>query len=679
MTTSYRAELDGLRAIAVSLVVLYHAGFSTFSGGFVGVDVFFVLSGFFMTAVIMKEIDAGTFDIARFYARRIRRIVPALVAVLIITSGLSLIFFMPQELERFAKSVRTVALFYPNVAFEKESGYFDLSAHLKPLLHTWSLGVEEQFYFIFPLYLMILNKWLRPKLLIILISSLLASFVLSVWTVFSDPTAAFYLLPYRLWELMVGAVVALAPLSYSRSTACVLSSLGIAGIFSAALLFDNTTTFPGMAAALPCLSTALLLSAGNQTRWPVVILGNRAVAFVGKISYSMYLWHWPIIVFFPYVAPGGAVALQKVTIVALTLVAGYFSWRFIEQPFRFGQPSLPPKVVFLSAGAPIPAAIIFTAFVTSYDGLPNRLPPEARQLYMATYDMGPYFDPRCFADSDGAGLTASDVRAGKVCAIGDTSKEPSFLLWGDSHSAAIAPAIDAAAKKHHLAGMFVARGSCPPLLSTDFSSAQNVARCEDFNNAALEYAERRAFPFVFLAGYWPRYVHRAELPNHGIFFSPEADPPVDDWSGPVKQGLNATVSRLSGHGAQVILIMDVPEMGYAVPEALARAKMTGGSLDIAPPLEYVAKRQALARRVISEVAAETSSRVVDPMPAVCDKHACRSTFDDVVLYRDSDHLTGRGAIAISAIFDDAMREISGKEKQPSPTQAVTQNSDMPFR
>jgi peptidoglycan/LPS O-acetylase OafA/YrhL len=654
----YRPELDGLRAVAVVLVVLYHAGIAGFSGGFIGVDVFFVLSGYFMTAIISREIDEGRFELSRFYVRRIRRLFPALAVVLIVTSVFAWALLMPQELKRFAASVRAAALLYANVQFERESGYFDLDAHMKPLLHTWSLSVEEQFYLIFPLALVLLSRRHAASVSRILLAFTALSFLLSAWGVFAEPTVAFYIMPYRLWELLLGALVALNPQAIRQGGANILTVVGLTGIVAAGLLFDNDTPFPGPAATLPCLSTVLLIAVGAQSSFAQRLLGSGPMLFLGRTSYSIYLWHWPIIVFLPYFLPKPWMAWAGPLAIAGSIVLGYISWKFVEQPFRYARPRASRRIVFGGFAGGLACAALFAGVVGNWDGLPGRIPAGAREFYAAKQDISPYYDDRCFMDSNGKGLDPAEVSVGNLCPIGTKGVPPTFLLWGDSHAAAIAPALDVAARKYGISGLFAGRASCPPLPDTVFGSANSVARCVKINDAVLALLKRQHFQAVFMAAYWPKYVHRAELPTQGIFFDVHKPLPLEDWSAPIASGLQTITSTLTDAHTLPVLIMDVPEMGFDVPEALARAQMTNGTLDIAPPLDYTMRRQALARRVLTEMATAQGAALVDPLPAICFDGRCHASLGDIVLYKDTDHLSNKGALAIASVFDPIMMRLA---------------------
>lgn len=297
----YRADVDGLRAIAVSPVVLFHAGLQTFSGGYVGVDIFFVISGYLITSLLLKENRSRSFSIITFYDRRIRRIFPALFAVMLLSALAGGWLQTPADFQQFGQSVIATSLFSSNVFFWWKAGYFDSASDVKPLLHTWSLGVEEQFYIFFPVLLFVLYRWYseRGKYLLVLLA--LFSFILSVYAVETRPSAAFYLAPTRAWELLLGSLLAfdLFPEFNSRILREVGSLFGFGFILFSVLTYSQNSAFPGLRALPPCAGAALIIHSGaSGVSYIRNALSIRPIVFVGLISYSLYLWHWPLIVLY---------------------------------------------------------------------------------------------------------------------------------------------------------------------------------------------------------------------------------------------------------------------------------------------------------------------------------------------------------------------------------------------
>lgn len=333
----YRPEVDGLRAVAVLPVIFFHAGFGAFGGGFVGVDVFFVISGFLITRILVDEFEAGRFSIGAFYERRARRILPALFVMLALCVPVAWALLPPSAMTAFSDSLAAVALFSSNILFWRQSGYFDTAAELKPLLHTWSLAVEEQYYILFPIVLAAVYRFNRRLLVPLLVAGFVLSLALAEWLVHRRPGAAFFLLPTRGWELLLGALAAVlgARLQAGPMASNLLSAAGLGMIAAAVFFFSRSTPTPGLLTLLPTAGAALvLLYAGARGSWAGWILSRRPAVWIGLISYSAYLWHQPLLVFFRYATPGPMGLGRTWIAIVGALVLGYLSWRFVEMPIR---------------------------------------------------------------------------------------------------------------------------------------------------------------------------------------------------------------------------------------------------------------------------------------------------------------------------------------------------------
>ena len=333
----YRPEIDGLRALAVVPVILFHAGFETFSGGFVGVDVFFVISGYLITSIVLEDIRGPGFSIARFYERRARRILPALFVVCFACIPAAWLLMSPWEYKDFSQSLLAVAVFASNILFWIKTDYFDAATELKPLLHTWSLAVEEQFYLVFPLLLVGLVRFGYRAMFTVLSALAAASLVLSIAWTNIEPAGAFYLIPTRAWELGVGGIVAVAQSRWrpTRSWATnVATAGGVALILLAIVSFDEFTPFPGYLAAVPVIGTALIIHFGSEASWVSPLLRHPAPVTVGLASYSLYLWHQPALAFLRLSTPYEP-SLPKVLLTLLAVAAlSFATWKYVESPFR---------------------------------------------------------------------------------------------------------------------------------------------------------------------------------------------------------------------------------------------------------------------------------------------------------------------------------------------------------
>ncbi|RYH06682.1 acyltransferase family protein [Tropicimonas sp. IMCC6043] len=419
----YRAEIDGLRAVAVLPVILFHAGVAGFGGGFVGVDVFFVISGFLITGILLDDLDRGRYSLLTFYERRARRILPALGFVVLACLPAAWAILLPPDLESFGKSVVAVATFWSNVLFWRESDYFATAAELKPLLHTWSLAVEEQFYILFPLLLAVLFRHARRWIVAIFAAALLVSLAGADFGARVKPVATFYLLPTRGWELLLGALVALrmrrAPELLLASLDNLLSGAGLLAILAAVVLFDSTTPFPGRHAFLPALGTAAILFWAGQGTLVGRLLATRPLVFIGLISYSAYLWHQPFIAFFRYRLPEQEAFVPLVAL--LSLPVAWASWKYVETPVRFGAAWRRRELVFGSALALLISLTGAGLLLMRDGGLPGRFDPAEARLF-AAFAGGPDYVPVRFNQLRGRAFAPRDGRT-RVLLIGDSYGE----------------------------------------------------------------------------------------------------------------------------------------------------------------------------------------------------------------------------------------------------------------
>ncbi len=355
----YRREIDGLRAAAVMPVILFHAGFSLFSGGFIGVDVFFVISGFLITSIILEEMRYGTFSLAAFFERRARRILPALFLVVLCCLPFAWLWVMPEEFRAFSDSLIATSLSGANFLFWFKSGYFAPEAGEVPLLHIWSLAVEEQYYMFFPLLVIFMWKRKPSWLFAVLVVIALASLAYSEWASRAFPSANFYFLPSRAWEFLAGSICSFIQLKGQTRGSNPLSLVGFSMIAFSVLYFDETAPIPSTLALVPVVGAMLVLLYARQGTWVAAMLSIRALTMIGQISYSAYLWHQPLFAFArirsidpPPLTVMGALA-------CLSLVLAYISWRFVEQPFRRGERRLLPSTRSLVASV----SLVLAAFI----------------------------------------------------------------------------------------------------------------------------------------------------------------------------------------------------------------------------------------------------------------------------------------------------------------------------
>ena len=491
----YRPEIDGLRAVAVIPVVLYHAGFTFLSGGYLGVDVFFVVSGYLITSIIAREMANGSFSIARFYERRIRRIIPLLLLVMFASSGVAFFLLLPSHMTDFSESIVSVLLFLSNIHFWREGGYFAVASELKPLLHTWTLAVEEQFYVLFPVFMLLFWRlgvtWLLSLIAIIACTSLL----LAQWGSSAHPDAAFYLLPTRGWELLAGSAVALASLKgKSWNGSNLLSGLGLLMIVGSFVFFESTTPTPSVYTLLPVLGTVLIIMFCSQNTYLFKLLSQKFVVAVGLISYSAYLWHQPILVFPRHIAGLHLHPALSILLIFLVFAVSYFSWRFIETPFR--NPDIvgrKPLYILTGGLSALLAAFAFVGIGTSG--------------FLSSYNEA---DRRVLSSSINAtDYMLSTFNSIRLQGFDPNNQAPRVVVIGDSFAQDVVNAISESALYHSFQfSTYRISGRCGNLyLERDFThyiSEHDLAMCRSngwYDNPELEVLLEGADQ-VWLASSW---------------------------------------------------------------------------------------------------------------------------------------------------------------------------------
>lgn len=647
----YRADIDGLRALAILPVVLFHFRVPGFFGGFVGVDVFFVISGYLITSLIHGEMAQGRFSIVEFCQRRIRRIFPALFAMLAVATVAAAFVFFPADFALYARSLVATAFFASNFEFRHEAGYFDAAAELKPLLHLWSIAVEEQFYLLFPAILLLTGAKSKRRTLVIVAILLAASFGFSLWAVTHAPADAFYLLPSRMWELMLGAMLAIGGLVVPRLRALreAIAIIGLALIGWSVFALTPATPFPGLAALAPCLGAALVIYAGSGRTAVNDALSVRPLVFVGLISYSLYLWHWPLYVFTRYVLFRELTGLETAGLIAASFVLAFLCWRFIERPFRERRFQPDWKALFGGAAAAMATAAACGAVIASSDGWPQRYPSAIRQILAEERDHEPRMDI-CF------GLTARDVRAGRLCRVGSTAaKHPSFILWGDSHADALLPAVEEVALREGRAGLFAGTDSCAPLLGV---TRPDAWKCRAFNDEVIKIATGPDITEVILDARWAKNAdgtsYGDEPPGRILIYDDQGRGTTTATTNAVfVRGLERTVRTLTQAGKKVILVGSVPEIGWPVPIVLARMKLADENPQTDLTLSAYLQRQHFVLYAFAQMNKTYGAKVIYPHQVLCATGTCKVALRGIPLYRDQHHLSVFGARQLTPLIAQA--------------------------
>jgi peptidoglycan/LPS O-acetylase OafA/YrhL len=617
---SYRSDIDGLRAVAVLAVLTYHYWGDVFTGGFIGVDVFFVISGYLLSAIIISDVQAGHFSFSRFYERRIRRIFPALFFLLAISAIFASLFLLPPDVVLFSRSMLASTLSASNFYFWATSNYFEAPAAVMPLLHTWSLAVEEQFYILFPIFIVFVHRYLPKYLRVVVIVVAVMSFVWSVVDVRLDPGAAFFLPFTRVWELLLGTVLALRVIPAPRSQVLreCLAVGGALGILLPIFVLTQNSPFPGENALLPCAGAGAIILAGQDGKTITSrLLSWKPVVFLGLISYSLYLWHWPLLVFSRiavFRTMDVPVAHVHLVLAILSIVIAAASWRFVETPFRAG-PLRPRKRTILIFGAACVTVFgIAALFLSSTRGFSGRYPPSVsviasygnyKESYPGEFEVV-FGLGHCFLDRNEA--VADFDEAGCLAAV---SGKKQVLVFGDSHAANLRYGLESSFPNVHF--LQATSSACPPTLAQRPTSTRE---CKQFVNEVVnEYIRRKGITTVLLTA---------------------------EWSMGDLQNLTNTVDLLRERGVSTIIFGPLPEYDTDLPRQLAKTILKG-------KVDYAALHLNPWQRILDEKMGHIAEdkwhvRYVSPLNILCPRADCiEYAAPNVPLEFDSNHLTLRGS------------------------------------
>lgn len=637
----YFPFIDGLRAVAVLLVVLFHFELGI-PGGFIGVDVFFVISGFLITSLIFNDIEKGNFSLGRFWERRARRILPALAIVILATLVAGWFLLLPRDLIDLGWSVLAQAVFLQNVVFWKGEGYFAAPSEVKPLLHTWSLAVEEQFYFVFPLLFAAVSFRTKQfwRMLFILLFAI--SLGLSVLAVSKFPGAAFYFLPSRAWELLLGAMVAVTPAvsGLSRPLRECGTAAALVVLLMSAAAYSANTPFPGWAALPPCMATALIIFLNRGKPSSVVrLLEWKPVVFVGLVSYSLYLWHWPLLVYSRYWQLDPMSVLQRGCIAVSSLILAVITWKFVETPFRRGGLIASRGCVFALSLGVLASYAIAGVLLVGFQGIKWRLPGAVIR-----------YDEVAREELFRNEMNVASLADGKWLKLGAAhSGGPDVVLWGDSLAMALCPGINELCLEKGLSGIAVTHSATAPLVG--FASMTTYALKEQspaFAQAVIDFVRTNKPKTVILAAAWSGYgmnkAHSESPRNIGDF-----------WL-----SLKQTVKMLCEAGTKVCVVLEPPIHAHHVPRLLARKSLFGIPFQssVLTPEEYDRSAAPFNMQIADCVGGD--ALVLEPSALLRQRgskgqESFRITdASGNALYRDHVHLSSYGSRYIRPLFEDVV-------------------------
>lgn len=634
-SSDFRFEINALRAFAVLAVMAYHFGVPGFSGGFAGVDVFFVISGFLISSQVLSASERNAFSFGSFYNSRLRRIFPALFVVVVVCLVWGWLFDLPKEYINTNRHAVSALFFVSNIAFDGERGYFDAAAHTKALLHTWSLAVEGQFYIFLPVFLIVTQRFAKRYLFLI------TSIVLMIaggWALYINqiaPGKGFYLLFCRIWEFLIGVMLATCGMRKLNATARnIVSILSVVLLISSLFLIDSSKPWPGIWTLIPTVAAAMLIAAGNAgaTR---NLLGAWPLQRVGDMSYSLYLWHWPVWVFSNSLLSMLGRALHwadQFGMLLLSFLLAGLSWRFIEQPIRLQRQYWTNKRI-------VSLALIGTFFVFSFalanvamNGMSFRLPAYVQRAADATFINTPRDE--CFRRGD-----STKNAPEQFCVFGAIdSATPELVLWGDSHANQYLTVISDAASRNNVAGIIATQSACSAR-KVESKAIANSA-CEKFNQEVYQYVVSHAEIKTMILGKW--------------------------WADINNEPLLTLIRDLVKQGKKVILIGALPSPGFDVPERWSKQQIRAGQAInfMVTPVSSQSLSLTIREKTMSELLPflqDGSVIYIDPLKRLCDSKECRLVEDGSSNFRDESHLSHSSTMRFMPDFENAIREIGSQK------------------
>ncbi|MDN0077468.1 acyltransferase family protein [Crenobacter sp. SG2303] len=649
----YRPDIDGLRGIAVLLVVLCHAGFTQFKGGFIGVDIFFVISGFIVSTTIIPNIEQNKLSLVDFYAKRAKRLLPSLYLVCITTFLFSSLFLLPQNLIEVAKNIGYISIFSSNIYLSHQTGYFAPQATDLPLLHTWSLSVEEQFYLILPAALIALLPRGRRFTIVAFGILSLASLYVSETNTSHGNEAAYYLFQNRAFEFLLGVILALC-LGQAKAARKwpfdILLLVGLIALGTITYTYSEKTPFPGWHALIPCGAALILIFAGNRTAFFRIFLDNKPLVYAGKISYCLYLWHWPVIFAFNRFGYDSIYGHSVAILISTGLAI--LTHHLIEKPFRYS--ATPNKKALLRLMlSPILLSGALIIIGKNTDRFLFLYPEKVVSYYKDAGDL--WEAPREKYCWQKIGISNS-----QQCRLGHEDATPNSVLWGDSHAYHFVNFIDNIGKEKQLTIHDIAYSECPPIAnmsatSNDSHYKDNNSRCKIHDKNAMEYILKEpAIRYVFMSAVWHSYQNSGTDQNatYGIGFHP----------GEFEKELQTTIQQLESAGKQVVILDDIPTIPksmvncQAYNELFLPVKQQNCSYP-----EKLADGNYLSVQDMFGRIKKTNPKVsiINTFNVLCSNGICRTSFGQVPAYRYDDigHL---GVSASKIFFDEYMRRNPGE-------------------
>ena len=662
----YRHEIDGLRALAILPVIIFHSGLNILQGGFVGVDVFFVISGYLITNIIKTSLENHSFSIVDFYERRARRILPALFFMLLTSLPFAYLWISPYDLQKFSKNLFGAILFISNIVSYKQSNYFDADSITKPLLHLWSLAIEEQFYLFFPILLLGLWPKIKNRIIWVLTLIFLVSLSISEMRLTNNKPGAFFLLSSRAWELMLGSMASfwlIKKNGYLHKE--IFSWIGFSLIIYALFFFNANSDFPGLLALIPTLGTALILIFCDKNTAIGKLLSKPYIAGIGLVSYSAYLWHQPVFAFFYYKYENSPNIFTILSLIVLIFVLAYLSWRFVEAPFRNNK-NYSRKAIFLSSGLASLLFISVAVFCHSTKGFANKYPVA---LSNAFYPKGPHEHQLC----EFKRIPSTNI---DICKFGDANAKSKTILYGDSHASSLLDALDTDFKKNHIQGLRVQlRNGChviPGLINNvekhlDIRQANKcLSDFHDFINFTKDNADAIIVSIYWTPKIWPFEKKQNYFFDNGEGGISAGNPEstksnfVLTKSGVINELDDASkknvilffLDSLAQTNKKIMIIYPIPETGWDIPRYNFKSYLNEGSVKETITTDYkkYIERNSFIINILDEYASKYQVYKIKSGEILCNRQLasrCLAQIESKPLYIDNSHLSSFGGEFIS--------------------------------
>ncbi|MES2662030.1 MAG: acyltransferase family protein [Pseudomonadota bacterium] len=625
----YRAEIDGLRAIAIIPVILFHADFDFFSGGYVGVDVFFVISGYLITTIIINELEANNFSLVNFYERRARRILPAMSLVVLTTIPFACYLLDPTQLLNYGKSLVGVGTFTSNIFLMLDGGYFADWVEIQPLLHTWSLSVEEQFYVFFPLLMLVVWRWKILGVYVLVGLTITISFVLALWGDSKYPNMTFYVLPTRAWELATGSFVALLSfkkVNLENKYSGLLSGVGLLAVVIPFVRYNNSILMPNLYALIPTLGTALVILFANQKNFVGKFLSIKPIVFIGLLSYSAYLWHQPIIAFTKIYSPVESYIHLKWMLVITIFPIAFLSWSLVEKPFK-NKHRFERKFIFISSIFSLLLFVLVGAIIWKFNGFIDHHPAYRHIKEQLFWSMDRIKTKEC----------SNKYGGDQYCVIFDVKNPITDVLIGDSHANHFFPGLSEKLAVENRNLLMMGAGGCPPFINIDREPDKiNGTKFKCFNRMNELYKNlgvNKDINTIFLAfSVHSSFNTKLHPTTNNISLDFKNDQPIS-----VFKALHKTIDYFVAHGKKVVLIEDLPGTNYPVFE---RCLFKKNSVDDCLSLWKLEDQDIRYKNLIKQLYGYEGLTIVKTEKIL--NHFPKLP-DGSYLYRDDTHLTPEGS------------------------------------